>query len=138
MTPEELDDKALAALDQERTDRKAGKLGPVRNPSEISREIIGAMQRHIDPEDVARVLASMLGATRQHKGGMVLPDTRAQEAAAKLYLAYVVGMPVQRSESVTVTLDADQGRDIAERLRHSPALREAMRKALAESEAVDV
>lgn len=65
-------------------------------------------------------------------------DWRIQLEAAKLMIAYTLGLPVQRSEAITVNLDADSAAGLSERLRASPALREQMRKLLNESDAVEV
>ena len=50
-------------------------------------------------------------------------------------LAYKVGTPIARSEAVNLNLDADQAVGLADRLRHSPALRQLFRKMLGEAEA---
>lgn len=120
-----------AAVEADRAARKAGQLSSLSNPAEISREVIAALHRHVDPDDVGRVIGSMLKAKRKLKDGTELEDTRSQEAGAKLYLAYTVGMPVQRSENVNVDLNADSSLDIEERMENSPALLAQMEKIIA-------
>jgi hypothetical protein len=52
--------------------------------------------------------------------------------AADIALAYLIGRPVQRSEAVTVNLDADAEAGLAQRLKSSPALRQVFRRVLDE------
>jgi hypothetical protein len=103
-----------------------------------SRALAEALAAEVPSARLAAVLSDALASTVMSRSGQVLPDTRSRLQAASLILAYQIGTPVQRLESVVVTMDADQSKDTAERLRHSPALRAAMRKALAEAEPVDV
>lgn len=102
------------------------------NPGEINREVCEALSRHVTPDDIAKVIHSLINATRPCKGGE-LPDARAMEAGAKLWLAYRAGLPVQRQEVVTVSVDADSS-GMRERLSKSPALRKALREMLEESD----
>jgi hypothetical protein len=100
------------------------------SPSAISKSFINAINHCISPERVAESISSLLTATRFSKGEGEIPDYRAQEAGAKLYLAYTIGLPVQRQEVVTVNVDADSENGMMDRLAKSPALRAALRKAL--------
>lgn len=122
-------DAVAAAIAKSRAERAAGKIS-LTNPGEISREVLYAIHEHVDPEKVGKVIAKMLDAKRTHKNGNVLDDTRTMEAGIKLYLAYMIGTPIQRSETVNVNLDADSAVGMEERLRHSPALRAMFRKML--------
>jgi len=106
-------------------------------PDSPSRALAAALAADVPSERLAAVLSDALAATVVSRSGQVLPDTRSRLQAASLILAYQIGTPVQRSESVVVTMDADQSKDTMERLKHSPALREAMRRALAESESIE-
>ena len=135
LTPEEL----ASAIERARADRRALRSADPTLPrrrlsemssAEISREVLDAIHRHVDPDKVGRVINRMLDAKRTLKNGDVLDDTRAQDSAAKLYISYTVGTPVQRTESVSVALDADAAVGLEERLRHSPALRAMFRKML--------
>jgi hypothetical protein len=141
LTPEEIAD----AIEKARADRRALKAADPTLPrkalsemssAEVSREVLDAIHRHVDPDKVGRVINRMLDAKRTLKNGTILEDTRAQDAAAKLYISYTVGTPVQRSESVSVTLDADSSLGLRERLAHSPALRKVLRSMLEEVENV--
>lgn len=133
--PPESDVDVDAALTTDRELRsREGKLLSQMTPAEISTEVLAAIHRHVNPDDVGRVLGRMLKATRQLKNGTVLDDTRAQDSAAKIYLSYTIGTPVQRSESVNVNLGADDALGLRERLQHSPALRSVIQKMLKETE----
>jgi hypothetical protein len=120
-------DAIAEAIAKARAERASGRVS-IADPGELSKEVIGAIQRHVDPDKVGRVLAKMLDAKRTLKNGDELDDSRTQEAALKLYLAYSVGTPVQRTESVNVNVDADSAQGLEERLRNAPALRQVFRK----------
>ena len=93
----------------------------------------------VAPAQVLNTLRQALVADQVARDGSRQPDHRARLDAAKLWLAYAVGLPVQRSESVSVNLDADSAVGIEERLRHSPALRRMLREMLERAEgALDV
>jgi hypothetical protein len=106
---------------------------PAENPSTT---LALALGKEAPPERLAQVLADALSATTVSRSGSVEVDTRSRLQAASLILAYQIGRPIERSEVVTVSLDASQQGDMSERLRHSPALRAAMRRTLADSEPV--
>ena len=95
-----------------------------------SQAIAAALDKLVSPERVANALSDALNATTISRSGVVEPDTRFRLQAASLILAYQVGRPVERTESVTVNVDADSAMGLEERLRHSPALRAMMRKML--------
>jgi hypothetical protein len=92
--------------------------------------IISALENQVSPEHIAATLAAALSATTTSRSGTVEPDTRSRLQAASLMLAYQVGRPLERSESVNVSLDADSAVEIEERLRSSPALRQVLRRVL--------
>ena len=81
-------------------------------------------------EQIASVLRQSLAADTVARDGTRQPDHRARLDAAKLLLAYGIGLPIQRTESVTVAIDAETGAGLHERLAHSPALRSALQAAL--------
>ena len=126
--------------EQYRERRLAGKSLADVSPTQISQAFIAAVNECVTPERVAESIGQLLTAKRVTKTGAEFPDYRAMEAGIKLYLAYTIGLPVQRQEVVTVNLDADAASDIEARLKSSPAARAALRKALdsAEGGAVDV
>lgn len=100
----------------------------------VTEKIIRLITDRLPPEKIADKLDQLIHATRMTKHGEVI-DTRSVEAGVKLWLAYAVGLPVQRTESVNVTLDADAALGIEERLAKSPALREQLRRSLEAAEA---
>lgn len=104
---------------------------PPKNPS---RELARTLASEINAERNAEVLSDALVATRTTGAGVCEPDTRSRLEAAKLALYYIVGMPVQRTESVNVNADAASQGNMVARLRSSPALRAAIRRALLEAE----
>jgi hypothetical protein len=135
-TPDDDPDDILPASEvneailADRAERKRGTIESICNPSTISREVISSIAKHVSPDKVGRVIARMLDAKRRLKDNTELDDTRTMEAGLKLYLAYMVGMPTQRQEIVSVNVDADNALGLEERLRHSPALRSMFRKML--------
>lgn len=105
------------------------------NPSAA---IAAALGKVISPERIATALSDALSATTIARSGVVEPDTRSRLQAASIILAYMVGRPVERSETVTIVADADSRLDIQERLRRSPALREQLARSLAEAGGGDI
>ena len=83
---------------------------------------------------IIAALEKALAADMVNRDGTRAPDHRVRVDAAKTLLAYRVGTPVQRSESVSVNVDADNALGLEERLRHSPALRALLRAALERAE----
>ena len=84
--------------------------------------IAAALEKKISPDQVATVLFDALAATTVSRSGAVEPDTRSRLQAAGMILAYQVGTPIQRTESVNVNMDADSSVGMEERLMSSPAL----------------
>ena len=107
------------------------------DPSELNRSVLRVLVEKIPPEVIADKIESLLQATRPTKHGEVA-DTRSQEAGVKLWLAYCVGLPIQRTENVNVTLDADSEVGARDRLAKSPAARKRLRQMLDELDAVEV
>ena len=108
------------------------------HPGDINKQVAKVLLEKVGPDMVAETIHEMMVATRPTRDGEV-PDGRQREAGVKLWLAYMVGLPVQRTESVTVELTADAEVGMRERLRHSPSLRASLRAILDEIEgAIDV
>ena len=97
------------------------------DPRQINKEVVVALARKIGPDLIADKIASLLDATRLTKYGPA-PDTRSMEAGIKLYLAYVIGLPTQRQEVITVNLDADSAVGLEQRLLASPALCDSLQR----------
>lgn len=106
----------------------------IATPTSSSQAIAAALEKVITPEQLAITLSEALSATTVSRSGVVEKDTRSRLQAASLILSYQVGRPVERSETVTVNVDADSTVDLSERLRHSPALRALFRKILDSAE----
>lgn len=94
-----------------------------------------AIARSAPPERLAEVFADALSATTTSRAGIIEQDTRSRLQAAQLLLAYSVGRPVERVETINVNLDADSSIGLAERLKASPALRKSLRLVLEQAEA---
>lgn len=102
----------------------------IADPGCINRELAEALAKYVPSDVIGRRIQELIDAVRYDKLGQESPDIRAREAGLKLALAYKVGLPVQRSETLLVSADADSAVGMEERLRHSPALRALFRKML--------
>ena len=129
--PAQIDDIAAEGVAKLRSEGKRSgttKLD-LSDPRQINKEVVIALAREVAPDLVAQKIRQLLDMTRMTKAGEV-PDVRAMESGIKLYLAYAVGLPTQRSEVISVNVDADSAVGMEERLRNSPALRDLFRKML--------
>lgn len=104
------------------------------SPQTPAQRLAAELAAGVAPEQVLHTLRQALAADTVARDGSRQPDHRARLDAAKLLLSYTVGLPIQRTESIAVNLDADSALGLKERLRNSPALRESMRKMLADAE----
>lgn len=106
------------------------------NPSSESpsQRLAAELAAGVSPEQVLHTIHQAMSADTVARDGSRQPDHRTRLDAAKVLLAYAVGTPVARSESVSVSVDADSTADLSERLRHSPALRALFRKILDSAE----
>jgi hypothetical protein len=100
-----------------------------------SSPLAAALGKAITPERIAATLSDALSATLLSRSGAVEIDTRSRLQAASLILAYLVGKPVERTETVNVNMEADSGLSLKERIQRSPALRAQLTQTLAEVEA---
>lgn len=100
----------------------------------VSQRVAAMIAEKLPPERIVERLDQLIHATRTTRHGVEI-DSRAVESGVKLWLAYVVGLPIQRQEVVSVNLNADSSLDIEERLANSPALREQLRRSLAAADA---
>ena len=60
--------------------------------------LIAAIERKVDPDQVATALVNALSSTTTTRAGVVEPDTRSQLQAVGMLTALIVGTPIQRSE----------------------------------------
>jgi hypothetical protein len=126
--PAQIDDLAAEGVAELRAEKRStSQKLDLSDPRQISKEVVVALARKVSPDLIADKINLLLSMTRQTKVGEV-PDVRAMEAGIKLYLAYAVGLPTQRSEVLTVNVDADAEAGLAERLKSSPALRQVFRR----------
>jgi len=98
-----------------------------------SQRLAEVLEKEIPESRIARTLSECMSAVSISRSGAVEPDYRTRLAAAQLALSYKIGKPVERAEVVQLNLGADDAPDLSARLAHSPALREAFRKMLAEA-----
>jgi hypothetical protein len=117
--------------------RGRGEKLSLQDPREINREIVFALARKVPASRIADKIDELIEMKRQTKDGVVT-DVRAMEAGIKLYLAYVVGMPTQRQEIVSVSLDADSSIGLAQRLANSPALLKSLKEVITKVEATEI
>lgn len=103
-------------------------------PHTPARRLAEGIAAGIDPSQIVTALREALSATATTRSGAVEPDHRTRLDASRLILSYALGTPIQRSENVTVNLEAESAVGLADRLRSSPALRDALRAALAEAD----
>jgi hypothetical protein len=85
------------------------------------------------PDRIVKALADALAADLVNRDGTRGPDHRTRVQAASLLLAYRIGRPIERSEVVSVNLDADSSVGLRERLASSPAMKAALLKLLNDS-----
>jgi hypothetical protein len=79
------------------------------------------------PEVIIEKIDELMNAEVVTKGGQIRPDTRTRESAVKLLLNYTVGLPIARSENITVNVTPSD-EDIQSKIDFSPALREQLAK----------
>jgi hypothetical protein len=103
----------------------------VKNTREIGPTLLTRLAEVLPPEEIAERIRDMLNATYETKNGDVKTDWRAVEAAIKLYLAYQLGMPVQRQ--VIVQQAPEAGSATMDRLMSSPAAVKVLEQMLAKA-----
>lgn len=105
-------------------------LSAITKGSDVGPGLILKLVKEVPVAEVITAIKNMLTANMRTKDGRTVPDYRAREAGAKLYMSYVVGMPVQRVVSTAPPRESDT--DTLARMLSSPAAREALRRVLAE------
>jgi hypothetical protein len=104
----------------------------IRQASDIGPEMLTRLAAKVSPEDIAELIRTMITAEHETKSGALYPDWRAREAGAKLWMSYMIGMPVQRQIVVNETREST-GQTL-ERLLASPASRRALQSVLDEEQ----
>ena len=74
------------------------------------------------PETIVEKIEELLNAEVVTKGGEVRPDTRTRESAVKLLLSYTIGLPIQRTQNITMNVTQSDD-DVQELIDGSPTLR---------------
>lgn len=106
----------------------------MKSPAKLDRPLAELLNDDCPDALISQALQACLTATQTTRSGKIEPDNRIRLEAARLVMAYRHGTPIQRSETISVNLDADASLDMRERLARSPALRLALRKTLDEAE----
>lgn len=94
--------------------------------------VLGRLMDTVKPEDVAAAISGGLQAVYMTKNGAA-PDCRTRIEAAKLYLNYTVGLPVQRVVTATVG-EREPEADVLARILSSPVARASLAAVLASSD----
>lgn len=110
------------------SDRSKAAIAAIRPDSDLSRAALESLTSQVPSDDVIGTLAAMLVAETPQGN----PDWRARENAVKLWLSYVVGLPVQRQEIVQHKVTSARP-TLA--MLSDPATRSALRQLLADAEA---
>jgi hypothetical protein len=129
-----------ANIEIPRRDRDATKVTGDRLRS-ISADVAASIAERFGGNKLSDVLADLLQATHLTKGGQMIADNRTRLATVAFIHDRIVGLPVQKIETLNVNLDADSAVGMEDRLRNSPALRQALKGILEKvenAEAVDV
>lgn len=102
------------------------------HPGDLSPKVLSVLVDKIPAHEIADKIRQLLDMKRPTKHGEI-PDARAMEAGVKLWLAYCVGLPVQRQEIRTETVSTDN--DALMRVLASPAALRSIKNLLAQAEA---
>lgn len=105
-------------------------LNQIKQASDLGASLLATLAKEVGHDVIIATLKDMLTANTVTKAGKKAPDWRAREAGVKMYLAYMVGMPVQRS--VTIERKEESEGETMTRLLESPAAREALKRAMAQ------
>lgn len=101
-------------------------------PGEINRQIAEVLAQTVSSAEVGETIKSLLTADRRTKEGGYEPDWRAREAGAKLWLAYQVGLPIQRQEIHQTIVSKSEEENM--KTLQSPAMLAAMKNLIARVE----
>jgi hypothetical protein len=110
---------------------------PTPLPEDPNRALAAEIDQQAPAKRSIKALADALTADQVNRDGSRGPDHRTRVSAALALLQYRVGRPIERSEVISVNLDADAATGLAERLKNSPALRSSLRKMLDQVDAGD-
>lgn len=107
------------------------------NNATIGTKLITRMAAEIPPEMVIEVIKGLMTAKQWVRVSKTetreVDDHARRESGARLFIAYMVGMPIQRVVEVHQKPESDA--EVMDRLLSSPTAREEFRKLLDEAEA---
>ena len=103
-------------------------------PGEINRQIAEVLAETVSSAEVGETIKSLLTADKRTKEGGYERDWRAREAGAKLWLAYQVGLPIQRQEIHQTIVSKSEEENM--KVLQSPAMLAAMKSMIARVENV--
>jgi hypothetical protein len=107
-------------------------LESITKASDVGPALLGKLAELVPPAVIAAKVQEMLEAELKNARGEYYPDWRAREAGIKLYLSYMIGMPVQRQ--IVVSEQRESTGQTLDRLLASPASRRALRSVLDEEQ----
>jgi len=110
---------------------RAGKVIPA-DLRAITQDTVALVAQKFGGEKLLALFEELAKAECITNGGRRIPDNRTRLAIATYLGNHILGTPVQRTESVSVNLDADSAVGMRERLQNSPALRQVFRRVLDE------
>ena len=96
----------------------------MKNPTHVTPALIKHLADRFTPEMIGDKIEELLNATHVTRLGQRIADNRAQEAGVKLLLSYMIGLPVQRQEIISLNFDSLE--ELQRRAQQSPALRAAL------------
>jgi hypothetical protein len=98
----------------------------------LSADVVCSVASRFGGDKLADLFEELTQATHITNGGREIPDNRIRLAAAIYIANHLIGMPIQRQEILSVSVDADAEAGLAQRLKSSPALRQVFRRVLDE------
>ena len=125
-----IDNEKAAAKNLSKTQRQKRR-HDLSDPSKISTRLTSVLAEQFPAEVISEKIDELLNATRELKDGTILTDTRSLEAGLKLLLAYTVGKPVERTETLTVNVETTP-EQLSAQIESSPALKARLKKLLGE------
>ncbi len=97
--------------------------------SPVSKHLLERLAAEVPADTILDGIRKLLAATFVTKSGKEHPDYRAREAGLKLWLNYLVGLPVQRQVIANVPPPKSREESWHE-IERSPAARAALRRVL--------
>lgn len=99
----------------------------------LTADALQEIRDSVSAADVARAIREALDATYTSAAGNTFPDHRTRLEAGKVWMNYMVGMPLQRQEVIATVSEPPEA--IIKRMLQSPAARSKLVELLNETEA---